>query len=98
MPRKRASDDIDHVPIDPKPSKIPKKKPPPPGSPPKHIPILINNPLVHSHSLIPEHIELDDIYNIFCLFFRDKTLSIIRDHTNQYAEYHASSADKQFAR
>ena len=77
MPHKRASDDIDHVPIDPKPSKILKKKPPPPGSPPEHVPILINNPLVHGHSQIPEYIKSDDVYNIFCLFFSDKTLSII---------------------
>ena len=98
MPHKRVSDDIDHVPIDPKPSKIPKKKPPPPGSPPEHVPILINNPLVHSHSQIPEHIKSDDVYNIFCLFFSDKTLSIIRDHINQYAKYYASLADKRFAR
>ena len=97
MPHKRVSDDIDHVPIDPRPSKIPKKKPPLPGPPPEHVPILINNPLVHGHSQIPEHIEPDDAYSIFCLFFDESTLSIIRDHTNQYAELDPP-ANKPFTR
>ena len=98
MPRKRVSDDIDHVPIDPKPSKIPRKEPPAPGLPPEHVPILINNPLVHGHSRIPDHIEQNDPYGLFCLFFNDTTLSAIRDNTNQYAECFASLADKPFAR
>ena len=98
MPHKRVSDDIDHVPIDPKPSKIPRKNPPPPPPPPTHAPILISNPLHHGHSQIPEEIAPDDAYSIFCLFFSDDVLSTIRDNTNQYAEFHSSSADKQYAR
>ena len=98
MPRKRVSDDIDHVPIDPKPSRIPKKKPPPPPSPPKHVPILINNPLLHGHSQIPEHIKLDDVYSIFCLFFSDEILFNICQNTNQYAEFYPSKDDKLYAR
>ena len=82
MPRKRVSDDIDHVPIDPKPSRIPKRKPPPPPSPPEHVPILINNPLLYGHSQLPEHIEPDDVYSIFCLFFNDEILSEICQNTN----------------
>ena len=98
MPRKRVSDDIDHVPIDPKPSRIPKKKPPPPPSPPKHVPILINNPLFHGHSQLPEHIKLDDVYSIFCLFFSDEILFNICQNTNQYAEFYPSKDDKLYAR
>ena len=98
MPHKRVSDDIDHVPIDPKPSKIPKKKPPPPGPAPEHVPILISNPLLHRHGQLPQHIELDDVYGIFQLFFSDEILSTIRDNTNQYAEFYPAPADKLSSR
>jgi len=90
---KRVSDDIDHVPADPKPSKIPRKKPPPPGPPPKHVPILISNPLRHGYGQFPTHIRPDDAYGIFSLFFSDDVISTLRDHTNQFAEIY-TPADK----
>ena len=95
MPRKR---DIDHVPIDPKPSKIPRKKPPSPPPTPRHVPILIKNPLLHGHGHLPKHIQADDAYSIFSLFFSDKVLSIIRDHTNEYAESYTTPDDRPFKR
>ena len=98
MPRKRVSDDIDHVPIDPKPSKILRKNPPPPPSPPKHIPILINNPLLHGRNRIPDHIKLNDAYSIFRLFFDDEILAQICQNTNNYAEFYPSKTDKPQAR
>ena len=98
MPHKRVSDDIDHVPIDPKPSKIPKKKPPPPGPAPQHVPLLINNPLLDGHGELPPGTKADDPCAIFSLFFSDQTLSEIRDNTNQYAELYPSAPNVQFAR
>ena len=98
MPRKRVSDDIDHVPIDLKPSKIPRTKPPSPSPPPQHVPILINNPLLHGQSRLPEHLEPSDVYGIFSLFFTDDILSTIRDNTNEYAKKYPSEDDKLFAR
>ena len=98
MPRKRVSDDVDHVPIDPKPSKIPKINPPPPPPPPQHVPILINNSLLHGQSRLPEHILPYDVYKIFSLFFNNDVLSTIRDNTNKYAECHPSEDDKPFIR
>ena len=98
MPHKRVSDDIDHVPIDPKPSKRSRKDPPTPPPPPTHAPILINNPLQHGHSQIPDSIAPDDVYSIFSLFFSDEVLVRIRDNTNQYAQFHPSPADQLYTR
>ena len=64
MPNKRVSDDIDHVPIDPKPSNILKKKPPPLGSTLKHISLLINNLLLNGHGELPSNVRVDAHYAI----------------------------------
>ena len=81
MPRKRQSDDADHVPIDPKSSK-PSKDPPPPQWPlPDFAPLAIENKLTYG-------ISPDDPYSIFSLFFDDHTLSILVENTKQYAEWY----------
>ena len=57
MPTKRLSDDIDHVPTDPKPTKKAKKAPPRPGPIPDFRPLEINNQLLHGQSNLPDHID-----------------------------------------
>lgn len=53
MPRNRESDDVDHVPIDPKPSKVSKKPPPTPWPLPEFTPMLIENPLTYGVNIFP---------------------------------------------
>ena len=86
MPRKRVSDDVDHVPIDPKPSKVPKKPPPKQWDPPPFDPMVINNPLIYGKAKLPPHIPINSPYDIFHLFFTDEILSSLVENTNANAE------------
>ncbi len=97
MPRARVSDDIDHVPIDPKPTRLPKKPAPKPWPLPAFEPIQITNPLTYGHGLLPDDVPSDAPFAIFSLFFDDSTLIILRDHTNEYAELYPG-ADSAGAR
>lgn len=86
MPHKRSSDDVDHVPVDPKPTKKPRKKAPEPWPIPAYKPIAIANPLTYGQSQLPSPTMADSPYAIFSLFFTDEILATIRDHTNAYAQ------------
>lgn len=86
MPRKRVSDDVDHVPIDPKPSKIPKKTPPTPWPLPKFNPMPIIQPYTNGAGDLPPHIDVKPPYDIFSLFFTDEILISLAESTNQNAE------------
>ena len=76
------------------PSDITRKNPPPSPSPPKYIPILINNPLLHGRNRIPDHIKLNNAYSIFRLFFDNEILIQICQNTNDYAKFYPSKTDK----
>ena len=86
MGRNRVSDDVDHIPTDPK-DQTPSKAPPPAPWPiPDFIPREINNPLTHGQGNLPEDIKPDDPYAIFSLFFDDFILGILVTNTNKFAE------------
>lgn len=96
MVRNRVSDDIDHVPIDPKPSKPSRKPPPEPWPLPDYQPIVISNPLTYGQGNLPDHVDSGSPYAIFSLFFTEYHLGIFADNTNQYAESERAQEEEDF--
>ena len=84
MPRNKVSNDLDHVRKDPKPTTIPKERPPDPWPLPTYVPLKITNPRTHSQGHLPNTIAPDNPYAIFSLFFSDETIQILVRHTNEY--------------
>lgn len=95
MPHKRISDDIDHVPVDPKPTKKPRKKPPEPWTLPAFEPVAIADNLTYGQSQLPDPTMAESPYAVFSLFFIDDILAIIRDHTNEYAQAEIQKLKRQ---
>lgn len=98
MPRNRISDDVDHVPIDPKPSSRSTKKLPPPNPLPKYTPMSIQKPWTRGHRKLPPEIDSTNPYAIFGLFFSETVLVKLCDHTNKYAQFYQASEDRPYAR
>ena len=97
MPRKRVSDDLDHVVDEPTATKRAKKAPPKPTPIPPFTPIQIDNNLTYGLGRLPQHISRTP-YDIFSLFFSPAILQRIVDHTNEYAAHQLEEQDKPFAR
>ena len=85
MPRNKTSNDLDHVKKDPKPSEIPKGRPPRPWPLPKYKPVKIKQPWTNGECQLPGTIASDDPYAIFNLFFNNKAVETLVRHTNEYA-------------
>ena len=85
MPRNHVSNDVDHVPIDPKATTIPKKAAPTPWEHPAYVPISINNKLTYGQGKLPRHIDKESPYDVFSLLFTDGILDIMANHTNENA-------------
>ena len=71
---KRLSDDIDHVPINPKPQKKPRKPVPAVWKMPKYDPLPVLREQTYGEPNLPSHINASDPYVIFSLFFTDDIL------------------------
>ena len=91
MSKNRVSNDIDHIPIDPKDSKPSNELPPTPELIPDFQPLKIDNSLTYEQDNLLEGICPDDSYAIFNLFFNVATLQILVDNINKYAEIYSSS-------
>ena len=85
MPRNKVSNDLDHVKLDPKPSKAPKGRPPDPWPLPTYTPLRITKTRTHGQGQLPNTIPPDDPYAIFSLFFSNEVIQILVQHTNEYA-------------
>ena len=85
MPRNKVSDDLDHVKLDPKPSKTPKGRPPAPWPLPTYTPLRITKTRTHGQGQLLNTIAPDDPYAIFSLFFSIEAIQILVQHTNEYA-------------
>ena len=85
MPRNRVFNNLDHVPPDLQATKVSKVSPlpPEPRKLPKHAPLRIAS--TYRCSNLPPQILADDPYEIFTLFFDDKTLTILANNANEYA-------------
>ena len=85
MPRNKVSNDLDHVRLDPKPSKTPKGSPPEPWPLPTYTPLRIKKTRTHGQGYLPNTIPSDDPYAIFSLFFSYEVIQTLVQHTNEYA-------------
>lgn len=85
---KRASDDVDHVPIDPKPKKKPRKPAPEPWESPHFDPLPLLQYQTHGEANLPSYVDPKDPYAISGLFFTDEVIQTLADNTNAYAESH----------
>lgn len=94
MGRNKVSDDIDHVPIDPKPRAPAKKPPPEPWKLPKFKPTQITNPLEHGQGNLPPNVNPQDPLQIFSLFFNQQILQTLANHTNEYAALYPPPASE----
>ena len=99
MGRNKASDDIDHVPIDDKHTNASKKPPPKPRALPEYHPINIKDPFTYGQSRLPPDVDSKNPYAVFSLFFNESTLQTLVNHTNEYAElYPGNESQKTHAR
>lgn len=91
MPRKKISDDLDHVKKDSKSKTIPKEPPPKPWPLPKYKAVKITKPWTNGQSQLPKTIAPNDPYAIFDLFFNEEVIEILVQHTNEYAFLYSGS-------
>ena len=84
MPRKRTSDDIDHVIPDPKPSNAAKTRPLDPWPLLDYEPIHIKQPFRTGVYNLPSNISIESLFAIFNLFFDTSILETIAEHTKKY--------------
>ena len=91
----RILDDVDHILVDPKLRKKPRKTvPSPPGhwNLPKFDPLPLLQHQSHGEANVPSRIDPKDLYAIFDLLFTEKMLKNLADNTNFSADSHQPPA------
>ena len=86
MPRNKVSNDLDHVRLDPKPSKTPKGPPPTPWPLPTYTPLRIKKTRTHGQGHLLNTIPPDDPYTIFSLFFSYEVIQTLVQALIQYQQ------------